>query len=432
MIRRQTESNEEIKQNERKQKTENKVEDIDNGRFFELATSNEFYVNNLNLHEIKNENLKYYTGDFNLKVLMPIGPIEHETNIRFKNMDEFESCINAIDIDYDSEGVTFTGYVNKLNTPQFKMVRRSAYGECTNFLQEFVEYHRKDCYIPTSGVCFLKCNKYFTKKDYTEEILTFIRTEQRRSNVKTSAKNQPFCGIYNINIGCLDRTRINPRNLTQRNTSLFIHINHFSLIWKSDGISFAKAMKELKDNFKLVENVISGKHVKSFIRYEDKPKKVQSPLTNIVVYDLETFKKTRAVLFCSCIYKLIKISGRYHRDKSEQEYQKCLNDCVVFKVTDCINEMLHHVLSFKGEPKKVKKENVEYNLSLIAQFVSGFDSFVVLNNLPRWRSVVKLIKNGAGNISPKIFNGCVDEKEKIPQYVHFRCRRNHNIKSLKK
>ena len=84
-------------------------------------------------------------------------------------------------------------------------------------------------------------------------------------------------------------------------------------------------------------------------------KKVKCPLTNIVVYDLETFKKIRAVPYCRCIYKLSKISCKYHRDISEQEYQKCLNDCVVFEGTDCINEMLDHVLSFKGEPKKVKK-----------------------------------------------------------------------------
>ena len=69
--------------------------------------------------------------------------------------------------------------------------------------------------------------------------------------------------------------------------------------------------------------------------------------------------------------------------------------------------MLDHVLSFKGEPKKVKNKIFEYNLYLIAHNGSGFDIYVVLNNLPQWRSVVKLIKNGAGIISLKIFNGYV-------------------------
>ena len=363
---------------------------------------------------------------------MIIGPIEHKTNVRFKNMDDFESYINAIDIDYNSEDVTFTGYVYKINTPQFNVVRRNAYGRGTIYMPEIVEYQGQNCYIPTSGICFIKCINYFTKKDYTEEFLTFIRSEQRRSNVMTSAKIQPFCKKYNINIGCFDGTRINPRNLTQRNTSLFIYNNHFCLIWKSNGISFDKAIKELKDNFEVVDNVISDKHIESFIKYEYNPKKVKSALTNIVVYDLQTFNKKRAVPYCSCIYKLSKISGKYHRDISEQEYQKCLNHCVVFKGTDCINEMLDYVLSFKREPKKIKNKIVEYNLYLIAHNGSGFDSYVVLNNLPQWRSIVKPVKNGAGIISLKIINGYVDQIKKIPQYVHFRCGRVHINKSLRK
>ena len=98
-----------------------------------------------------------------------------------------------------------------------------------------------------------------------------------------SARFQPFCGKFNINIGCFDGTRINPRNLTQTNTSLFLYYNHFCSVWKSDGISFDKAIKELKDNFKVVDNVVSDKHVKSFIKNEYNPKKFKSPLTIIVV-----------------------------------------------------------------------------------------------------------------------------------------------------
>ena len=237
-------------------------------------------------------------------------------------MDDFERYKNALDIDYDSEDVTFTGYVYKTKTPQSKVVRRSAYVRGTNYMQEIVEYHWQNCYIQTSGMCFIKCIKYFTNKDYTEEFLTFIRSEQRRSNVMTSARIQPFCRKYNINNGCFDGTRIKSRNLTQRVTSLFIHNNHFCLIWKSNGISFNQIREnELKPNFKVVDNVVSDKYVKSFIKYEYNPKKVKSPLTKIVVHDLGTFNRVRAVQFCSCIYTLSKISGKYHRDISEQEYQ---------------------------------------------------------------------------------------------------------------
>ena len=133
------------------------VDDIDLGRFFDLATSNKIYVNNLILHEIQNETLQDYTGDFELNGKTIIGPIEQRTNIGFKNLDDFERCVSAIDVDYDSEDVTFTSYVYELDTPQFKVVRRSAYGKGTNFMQEIVEYHGQNCYKPTSGMCFIKC-----------------------------------------------------------------------------------------------------------------------------------------------------------------------------------------------------------------------------------------------------------------------------------
>ena len=98
-MRKQNESNKEEKQSERKQKRENIVEDIDIGRVFELASSDETYVDNLNLYEVRNEILQDYTGDFELNGLLIIGGIEHKTNIRFKNMDDFESYIIAVDID---------------------------------------------------------------------------------------------------------------------------------------------------------------------------------------------------------------------------------------------------------------------------------------------------------------------------------------------
>ena len=191
----------------------------------------------------------------------------------------------------------------KLNTPEFKKVNRSQYGRGTDFKQHIVEYIGNNCYIPTTGNCFIKCIFYFTKKDYTEEFLTFIRTEQRRSNVMAAARIQPFCKKHNISIGCYDGFRVCPRNITQRNIALKIFNNHFCLIWKSYGVSFDKAIRELKDNFKVVDNVISDKHVKSYIKYEYKPKKVQSQLTNMIVYDMETFSTIKCVPYANCIYR---------------------------------------------------------------------------------------------------------------------------------
>ena len=112
MIRKQNESNKEIKQNERRQKKENLVQEVDLGRFFKLGTTNKIYVNGLNLHEIKIEISKDYTGDFELIGSMLIGEVEQKTNITFKLVDDFETYNNAIDNGgYDSEDVFFTGWL---------------------------------------------------------------------------------------------------------------------------------------------------------------------------------------------------------------------------------------------------------------------------------------------------------------------------------
>ena len=83
----------------------------------------------------------------------------------------------------------------------------------------------------------------------------------------TSARIQPLCREYYINIGCYDGMKIKPRSITQRNIAFKLHSYHFCLIWKSGSTGFNQAIKELKDNFKFVDSVISGKHVKSFIKF---------------------------------------------------------------------------------------------------------------------------------------------------------------------
>ena len=136
-----------------------------------------------------------------------------------------------------------------------------------DFEQGIVEYLGNKCYIPTSGNCFIKCVNFFTNKDYTQEFVAFIRTEQRRSNVMTSARIQPFCGNYNINIRCYDGFRVCPRSITQRNTAIKMHNNHFCLIWKPDDISFNQVIEdELEPNVKVVDNVITDEHVESFVK----------------------------------------------------------------------------------------------------------------------------------------------------------------------
>ena len=124
---------------------------------------------------------------------MLIGQIEQTTKFRFRSVDDFETYISAIDIDYDSEVLILTGWLDELNTPQSNKVNRSNYGIGTDLKHDIIEFIGNNCYIPTIQLCFVKCFKFSTNRDSTEEFLNFIRDSKRTYNVINSASIQPFC-----------------------------------------------------------------------------------------------------------------------------------------------------------------------------------------------------------------------------------------------
>ena len=62
------------------------------------------------------------------------------------------------------------------------------------------------------------------------------------------------------------------KNFIVRKNALFLQNNHSFLIWKSEKVSFNQAIKELKDNFKIVDNFITEENVSSHFKYEFIPK----------------------------------------------------------------------------------------------------------------------------------------------------------------
>ena len=124
--------------------------------------------------------MKDYTGDFELTGFMLTGEKEQKTNTMFENVKNLETYVNVIDNGGEDSGdFFFTGWLYKLNTTEVNKVSRSQYGEGTDFKQDIVEYIGNNCYIPTIGHCFIKCINYLTGKDYTEDFVTFIRTEHK-------------------------------------------------------------------------------------------------------------------------------------------------------------------------------------------------------------------------------------------------------------
>ena len=135
----------------------------------------------------------------------------------------------------------------------------------------------------------------------------------------------------------------------------------FCLIWKSEGVSFNQAIRELKDNFKIVDKYITEENVKSQFEFIYKAKKIEPHLTNFIVYDLETLNSDRPKPFNMNFYRLSKISGRYERDPTVDELNKS-KDTIAFDGDNCIETALDFCLKLKGEEYKDKKGKVlEYN-----------------------------------------------------------------------
>ena len=239
-----------------------------------LKELNKIQVINKNLQEIKNEILLDYVGAFEMVGNLKVGDQIRQTIVIFRIMDDFETYINAIDEGYDAEDAIFIGHIYRINNPEFNKVNRIQYGNGCDFKQEIIENRGNNCFIPTKGYCFVKCINFLTGEDYKQQYLEFIRSEQRRTNIMTKTRIQPFCRANKTNLGYYIEDRVFPRSVTNRDTALFLYINHFCLIWKSEGVSFIRAIKELKDNFKMVDNYITEEKVKSQFEYVYKPKKL--------------------------------------------------------------------------------------------------------------------------------------------------------------
>ena len=72
---------------------------------------------------------------------------------------------------------------------------------------------------------------------------------------------------------------------------MLIYNNLFCLIWKSNGTSFNQTREVSILNLKAFDNSISDELVKSFVKHENDPKRVRSALTNMIIYNLETYNK---------------------------------------------------------------------------------------------------------------------------------------------
>ena len=86
---------------------------------YELKTLNKIQVSDKNSHEITQERLRDYGGQFEMIEKLTVGDQIRETQSRFRKITDCEHFINSIDEGYDAEDAIFNVYINKTNTPQF-------------------------------------------------------------------------------------------------------------------------------------------------------------------------------------------------------------------------------------------------------------------------------------------------------------------------
>ena len=130
-------------------------------------------VVNKNIHKIKQEILMDYTGEFEMVGNLKLGDQIRQTHVRFRNVADYETYINAVDEGYDAEDAIFNGYNYKVKISQFNLVNRSEYRKGCGFKHEITEYHGNKCFI-SKGYCFVNCINFLTRQEYKEQYLEFF------------------------------------------------------------------------------------------------------------------------------------------------------------------------------------------------------------------------------------------------------------------
>ena len=271
-----------------KQKEEN---EIDLGLFLELAEENKIIYNQAPVITLIEDMKKLKNGFFTNGYFTLGEDGEIDTNRFFKDSDELAKFIDKILDKYDDHpSIYYTGNIHRY-FKNYKRINRSEHGRGTNEFNNIEEYNGKNCYIPSGNGCFLKCINYIFDKDFSIEYFEFIKSYKRRSNVMTRCRIPEFCERYKIDIGIYDLNngRILPRTVKQKNICVYIHKNHYCVIWKKNRKdSLLNGVDEIDKNFKYIKNKINEDNLKQRIRYRFPKYEKIDQLENVFVFDLET------------------------------------------------------------------------------------------------------------------------------------------------
>ena len=244
---------------------QNEENEIDLGLFLELAEENKIIYNQIPVNTLIEDMEKLKNGFFTIGYFTLGDDGEIDTNRFFKNSDELAKFIDKIFDKYDDHpSIYYTGNIYRY-FENYKKVNRSDHGRGAKEFNKILEYESKNCYIPNENGCFLKCINYIFNKDFSTEYFEFIKSYKRRTKVMTRCKIPDFCERYKIDIGIYDLNskRTLPRTVKQRDKCVYIHKNHYCVIWKNNRKdSLLNAVEEIEKNFRYVKNKINENNLK--------------------------------------------------------------------------------------------------------------------------------------------------------------------------
>ena len=425
-----------------KQKEE---KEIDLGLFLELAEENKIIYNQVPVNTLIEDMEKLKNGFFTNGYFTLGEEGEIDTNRFFKDSKELAKFIDKILDKYDDHpSIYYTGNIYRY-FKNFKRVNRSEHGRGANEFNNIEEYNGKNCYIPDGNGCFLKCINYIFNKDFSIEYFEFIKSYKRRTNVMPRCRIPEFCKRYKIDIGIYDLNsgRILPRTVKQKNISVYIHKNHYCVIWKKNRRdSLLNGVNEIENNFKYIKNKINENNLKQRIRYRFPKHETIDQLENVFVFDLETHNDQEfAEAYAAGLYDVNRLHDKWDRDLTPDELIIERKNVTVFDASNgnCVMNMLKYISeNYDGDERTYVDKDGDviissYRLLLVAHNSSGFDSWVVLNSLIKDITELKIIKTARGLISLSFRCGFkIVNTVEVTQYVKFTCSKSHIKGSLEK
>ena len=422
-------------------------DEIDLKKYLDIVEHNVVIFENDSIHEVFKKIKDGYP--FILKGEIRINDNDPSAiNAFFKDSEQLDKRIEKINDKYDKTlNITFTGELIRY-TKTFNKIKRSNYGTGCDSFKKIVEYRGNLCYIPEENECFKKCLEFIYKKDFTQQYREFIKESQRNKNIMTSAKIQPFCKKHNINLGVYNpkQQEILPRSVTERKICLFIHENHFCVIWKTVKTNLTDAIKELKKNFEYQPNHIIDNILKQVVEYKFPISNEKDCLFAVFSFDLETVNvpyQEFCETYAAGCYHLDRLKECYNGNLSKEELEIERQNVHIFDRANnnpVLDMNKYIIANYKGKPKYFKDKNGEFKISsyryqLIGHNASGFDNAIVLNSLPKeyTNKNMKIIKTSRGFLKLSFRVGTIYENNKeIPQYMKFVCSKVHISGSLKK